>query len=412
VPETELDRLLAGALQPSVPEPLRDQRAAVVFDAGDGMVRTVLLRDGELRLAPRMTSRPDSTIRADLVTLRAMADGELSGIDAFLTRRLTVRGNMVLAMQLQCALEAKARPAEFPRHGMLGSPGRRTHYLEAGPPDGSPIVLLHGLGATNASLLPLVSELAADHRVIAPDLPGFGGSDVPRARYDAPFFAAWLDELLTGLGVESAVVAGNSLGGRIALEIALRLPDRVRGLVGLAPAMAFRKQRQLVPLATLARPELALAPMPMPRRLVHREVRRLFAKPERLPDTWYESAVDEFCRLMSRPANRVAFFAAARHIYLDVPFGAAGLWTRLSSLDIPALFIWGARDRLVPAGFARHVAAALPASRSVVLTDCGHAPQFEQPRRVGRLVREFLAELGTADGSTEAGLPRRRGRAG
>ena len=407
MPHSELVGVLAAALRPDAPPALRSWgSAAVVFDAGGGQACTVLVRDGALRLLTGAVERPDSTIRAELITFRAMAAGEQSGLEAFIGRRLTVRGNLALAMQLQGALEVPARPPGFPRFGVAGEPGRRTHYLEAGPPDGRPVVLLHGLGATNASLLPLVTELAGDCRVIAPDLPGFGASDAWRGRYDARFFAGWLDGLLTGLGVDRAVVGGNSLGGRIALEYALRHPQRVRGLIGLAPAMAFRKLRQLVPLAMLARPELAFAPMVWPRRLVHREVRRLFAKPQRLPDTWYDAAVDEFCRVMSRPVHRVAFFAALRHIYLDVPFGQRGLWTRLSTLGIPALFVWGARDRLVPAGFARHVLAALPAAKSIVLTDCGHVPQFEQPQRVARLVRDYLAEL---DGDESAAARRTAG---
>jgi len=145
--------------------------------------------------------------------------------------------------------------------------------------------------------------------------------------------------------------------------------------------------------------------MPIPHRLIHREVRRLFARPQRLPDTWYEAATDEFRRVMSRPANRVAFFAALRGIYLDVPFGEHGLWTRLSSLGIPALFVWGAGDRLVPAGFGRHVLAALPSARSVVLTDCGHVPQFEQPEQVTRLVLDYLSDLAPPQPESLPGRP-------
>jgi pimeloyl-ACP methyl ester carboxylesterase len=406
VARSELAGVLAAALCPSTAGALRGWgSASVVLDAGGGQACTVLVRGGELRLLTKAVARPDSTIRAELVTFRTMAAGQLSGVDAFISRRIAVRGNLALAMQLQSAMRVAGMPAQFPRFGVAGDPGQRTNYLEAGPPGGSPVVLLHGLGATNASMLPLVRGLADGYRVIVPDLPGFGASDPWRGRYDAPFFAGWLDGLLAGLGVDRAVVVGNSLGGRIALEYALRYPRRVRGMIGLAPAMAFRKLRQLVPLAMLARPELALAPMRIPRSLVHREVRRLFASPQRLPDTWYDAATDEFCRVMSRPANRVAFFAALRNIYLDVPFGERGLWTRLSSLGIPALFIWGAHDRLVPAGFGRHVLAALPSASSVVLADCGHVPQFEQPERVTRLIRGYLADLPPSRPSPRLAVP-------
>ena len=87
----------------------------------------------------------------------------------------------------------------------------------------------------------------------------------------------------------------------------------------------------------------------------------------------------------------MAFFSAARQIYLEEAEGEHGFWERLRALATPSLFLFGDRDQLVPAKFARHVTAALPGVESVVLEDCGHVPQFEQPARTHALVREFLA---------------------
>ena len=84
-------------------------------------------------------------------------------------------------------------------------------HLDAGPADGPVVILLHGLGGTNASMLPLLWELATDHRVLAPDLPGFGGSAKPHARYDARWFVQWLTSFMDEVGVERyalRVVAG------------------------------------------------------------------------------------------------------------------------------------------------------------------------------------------------------------
>lgn len=382
--------LIGRRLRDTVAEPLARPKAAIVFDAADDGAATVLIRGERLRLLPHAVPRPDTVVRTDLGTLGEMADGRLSGIQAFIDHRLTVRGNLALALQTEQVLDAP-RPVHHPRFGITGRPGRRTSYLEAGPPDGRPLLMLHGLGATNASMLPLIAELAGEYRVIAPDLPGFGGSDAPLARYDAPFFARWVDGLLDGLGIDAAVVAGNSLGGRVSLEVALALPHRVRALVLLTPALAFRKLRQLVPAVTLVRPEIAWLPTVMPPRwLVNRQLRLLFAQPRRLPDSWYDAAVDEFLRVFRSPRHRVAFFAALRHIYLDSPFGEEGFWSRLRALGIPALFLWGARDLLVPHGFERHVLDAVPAAQSVVIPDCGHVPQFEHPRLTAELVRGFL----------------------
>jgi pimeloyl-ACP methyl ester carboxylesterase len=384
-----LARLMAGRVHATVAEPLARPRAAVVFDTGPGGAATVLVRGTAVQLVPRAVNRPDAVIRTDEDTLGEMAAGALSGVQAFIEHRLTVRGNLSLALQTESVLDAP-RPPRFPRFGVVGARGRRTPYLEAGPPDGPPLLMLHGLGATNASLLPLIAELAGEYRVIAPDLPGFGGSDAPLASYDPAFFANWVDGLLAQLRIDHAVVLGNSLGGRISLEVALALPHRVRALVLLTPALAFRKLRQLVPAVTLVRPELALLPMAVPRWLVDGQMRSLFVRPQVLPDTWYDAAVDEYCRVMRSPAHRLAFFAALRNIYLEAPFGEGGFWSRLPSLGIPSLFVWGAHDRLVPAAFARHVTRAVPTARSVILPECGHVPQYERPAHTAEVVRDFL----------------------
>jgi len=94
---------------------------------------------------------------------------------------------------------------------------------------------------------------------------------------------------------------------------------------------------------------------------------------------------------MRDPRGRIAFFSAMRQIYLEEAFGADGFWERLPGLRPPALFVWGDSDRLVPHGFERHVVQALPQCHSVVLRECGHVPQFDQPEETHRLVRSFLA---------------------
>jgi pimeloyl-ACP methyl ester carboxylesterase len=115
-------------------------------------------------------------------------------------------------------------------------------------------------------------------------------------------------------------------------------------------------------------------------------------------EAWYEAAIDEFLRIFATPRGRMAFFSAARQIYLEEAYGEDGFWDRLPALSRPALFLWGDRDQLVPSGFARHVTEAVPGARSIVLEDCGHVPQFEHPELTHRLTREFLG-VRTADGS-------------
>jgi pimeloyl-ACP methyl ester carboxylesterase len=261
------------------------------------------------------------------------------------------------------------------------------------------VVLLHGLGATNASMLPPLWDLARDHRVLAPDLPGFGGSGKPIRSYDFPFFAEWLRDFLDAVGIQKAVLVGNSLGGRVALEAGLSLPDRVDRMVLLCPSPAFLRGRQAVPLVRLLRPELALVPMLLTHGAVVEIARSMFSKPDRLRAEWFDSFADEFLRVFASPRGRVAFFSAAREVYLEEPSGENGFWDRLPALKRPALFVWGDKDWLVPARFAHHIGEALPNCESVVLEDCGHVPQYELPVKTNQLIRDFLGRNRAAGSS-------------
>jgi pimeloyl-ACP methyl ester carboxylesterase/putative sterol carrier protein len=360
--------------------------AAVVFDAG--AVAWTLTIDGP-RMGFRLgrTVRPDTTVFADIGTLAALAEGTVAGAYAFLDGALSIRGNMALALRLD-GIGRAGRPVRFPRARTVRAHEVDTFFLEAGK--GPAVVLLHGLGATCASMLPTLAELAPDHRVIAVDLPGFGDSAKPVRAYDPAFFARWLVAFLDAVGVERAVLVGNSMGGRIAIETGLRAPGRVDALVLFSPSLAFKKFREAAPVVRVLLAELGAMPIVLPRGIVVRSLRMMFARPERLRDAWYDAAVDEFARVFATARGRMAFFSAARQIYLEEAHGEDGFWDRLPALTPPALFLWGDRDQLVPCGFARHVARAVPSAHSVILRDSGHVPQFEHPGPTHRIVREFL----------------------
>jgi pimeloyl-ACP methyl ester carboxylesterase len=249
------------------------------------------------------------------------------------------------------------------------------------------IVCLHGLGGTKASFLPTVSALAERYRVVALDLPGFGESDKPiGAPYDAPWFARSAFAAMDALGIERAHVAGNSMGGRVAIETGLMDPDRTGGLLLLSPALAWLRARPWAPVLRALRPELGLI-QPAPRPVVEAMVRRLVPAAN---GGWTAAGVDEFLRAYLSRSGRAAFYAAARNIYLDEPHGEHGFWTRLESLQCESLFVWGRKDTLVPIGFMKHVEKALPKARHVELS-CGHVPQVERPRETHAAIRKFLA---------------------
>jgi pimeloyl-ACP methyl ester carboxylesterase len=389
-----LDALFTARVREGVQSSLADERGAVVFDAPPVGSWTIRIDRGRVRLSRGRTSRPRATITADPATLAAVLDGRLSGVGAYLDHGLTVRGDLAFALQIDSAFDVDERPRSHPVAKVAFALGVRSVYLEAGPPDAPPVLLLHGLGGTNASMLPLLPDLARDHRVIAPDFPGSGASAAPRWRYRASELAGWLQAFQEAVGAAPATIIGNSLGGRVAIEAGLCNPDSVARLVLLCPAPAFRRMRHFVPLVRLLQPGAVVTPYPMPHRAVVMGIRSFLAEPDRLPAAWYDSAADVHIRVMRRYHHRRAFYAAMREIYLDAAYGTDGFWDRLPALAPPAMFLWGDRDWLVPASLEQHVLNALPGARSVVLPNCRHVPQFEAPDLTASLIREFLTEDG------------------
>src|SRR5262249_32262014 len=119
-------------------------------------------------------------------------------------------------------------------------------------------------------------------------------------------------------------------------------------------------------------------------------------------------AVEEFLRTYRSVNARVAFHAAARHIYLEEPMGPRGFYTRLRELRVPALFVWGDEDPLGPLAFSPYGGKAPPTARQVVLEQCGHVPQVEHPVDANALVRDFI---GRAQAPAAERAAKRLGRA-
>ena len=327
----------------------------------------------------------DATLTADRQTWTAIVNDGRGGTRAYLSGRLAVRRNLHLGVAFLAATSGLSGPGRL-RFRTVVTRRARLSTMEAGA--GPPVVAIHGLGATKGSFVHSVCALADRFRIIAVDLPGFGDSDKPiGARYDPRFFAHAIIDLLDALGLDRANLIGNSLGGRVALEVALRTPERVDRLALLAPSLAWRRGRQWVPLLRLVRPELGAIQL-APRAIVEAIVHRLIPGAD---EGWTAAGVDEFLRAYLTPAGRAAFYAAARQIYLEEPHGEAGFWTRLRELEPHALFVWGRRDTLVPIAFARHVEEALPPAHHLEL-DCGHVPQVERPNETHRAVAGFFAQ--------------------
>jgi pimeloyl-ACP methyl ester carboxylesterase len=266
--------------------------------------------------------------------------------------------------------------------------GRRVNVIELG--SGPPVVFIHGLSGSWQNWLEQLPVFAREHRVIAFDLPGFGASQMPREKITISGYGRFVNALLDELAVSSAAVVGNSMGGFIGIELAIRFPERVERLVLVSAAGLsieyLRNERALAVLGTienrlaaysgwLASRSDALARRPGARRMIFGIVAH---RPDRLPGP----LVAEQVRGSGKPG-----FLPALDALTDYP-----IRDRLGEIACPTLIVWGAEDKLVPARDADEFARLIPNSRKVVWQQTGHVAMLERPAAFNALVQAFLAE--------------------
>ena len=378
-----LDQLV-GRFDPDVFDVGRPE-ARIRIEGAGSEVQDVVIEKGRARVEPALGTA-DAELVGDAETWEAVASDIRDGMAAYRQGRLRVRRDLHLGVGFLAATAPQGGAGRLRVRGVATAAGRIS-TLDAG--DGDPVLLIHGLGATKASFLPTAAALAPESRTIAVDLPGFGDSDKPlRGAYDAPYFAETMVALLDALEIERAHVVGNSMGGRVAIELGLSFPERVGRLALLAPSLAWLRSRPWAPYLRWVPTQLGVI-QPAPRPIVEAIVRRVIPGSD---EEWTSAGIDEFLRSYLTPSGRAAFYAAARNIYLEEPHGKNGFWTRLPELSVDSLFVWGRQDAIVPAAFAQHVEEALPHTEHLLL-DCGHVPQLEQPRRTHEAIRRFFAGL-------------------
>ena len=338
---------------------------------------------------------PDVTLSTDVGTWLRLRRGELSGIDAFQQRLLNVRGNLDYAIAFEGMFRlVGGRPPLLEIHDIPVGRHRISTLTMGRGPD---VLLLHGLGGTRASLFETAAALSRSYRVHAPDLPGFGSSSKPAlGGYTARWFAEIMLGLMDQLEIPGAHVVGNSMGGRVAIEMGLLAPDRVGALGLLCPAVAWIR-RGLHPIVRLLRPELGLLPHTFRRSVVASQLWSMFHDRDLIDPAVADLVVDEFQRIYHTAGARYALLASARNIYLEAPFGRNGFYRRLAELRPPALFVWGSHDRLVPPAFSRHVGKSLPRAEQVTIDACGHVPQVERPEETNELLLRFFSRAQLAE---------------
>jgi pimeloyl-ACP methyl ester carboxylesterase len=257
--------------------------------------------------------------------------------------------------------------------------GVSLRYVRRG--EGPTVILLHGIASSLYTWKDVLPVLAAHHDVIAMDLPGFGGSAIPKEPSGELAVRSVLG-LMDALSVRRASLVGNSLGGAIAVAVAARAPDRVDRLVLVDPAgYNFASGDRPFVLRLAAGVPAVLADALPVRPLVSLSLRQVFHD-DRLvtPDR-----VAEYVAPLRRPgATRVLRALLLRSDDLGFP----GV---VRQVHAPTLIVWGRYDAWIPVRDAARFAADIPGSR-VVLVEAGHMPQEERPAETAALIAGFLGE--------------------
>ncbi|MFZ6050127.1 alpha/beta fold hydrolase [Pseudomonas sp. CR3202] len=258
--------------------------------------------------------------------------------------------------------------------------GLRLHYQEAG--EGEPVVFIHGSGpgASGHSNFkqnyPVFAKFG--YRTIVPDLPGYGLSDKPETSYTLDFFVNALTGLLDALDIQRCVLVGNSLGGAIAIKMALDAPKRVSRLVLMAPGGLMEKEQYYLQMEGIQKMGAAFA---------NGELNDADGMRRLLSLQLFDASL-----ISDETVNeRVAVVLEQPRCVLStmqVPNMAA----RLAELSCPILGFWGMNDKFCPSSGAQTMLEACSNIRFVMLSECGHWVMVEHRELFNRTCLDFLAE--------------------
>lgn len=272
----------------------------------------------------------------------------------------------------------------------LSVEGRRLRYLDVGA--GPPVLLVHGLGGSWQMWHRNIAELAAEHRVLAVDLPGFGRSDALDPATGIRGYALALAQVLDHAGVDRAVVVGHSLGGLVVQHLALQCPDRVEGLMVVCSGdgvLATHRQAAFLGMALFSSALQRFGPPAPLQDFLLRSLmsigpvrRRVIAKAVHDPSTVAAGLPTEMIGAVLRSP---ALADAIR----------AGLSNDADAAQIrcQTLVVAGEQDRMVPPECGRSLAARIPLSRFELWPDVGHHPMMERSSEFNQLLHTFAVEV-------------------
>lgn len=265
-------------------------------------------------------------------------------------------------------------------HVVTLADGLQLHYQDVGT--GEAVVFIHGSGPGASGHSNFKQNYpafaAAGYRVIVPDLPGYGASSKPQTVYSLDFFVSALSGLLDALDIQRCVLVGNSLGGAIAIKLALDQPGRVSRLVLMAPGGLMDKEQYYLQMEGIQKMGAAFANGELNDAAGMRRLLSLqLFDPALISD---ETVAERVAVVGQQPACVLTS--------MQVP----NLTSRLAELQCPILGFWGINDKFCPASGAQTLLAACRRIRFVLLSECGHWVMVEHRELFNRECLAFLGE--------------------
>ncbi len=293
-----------------------------------------------------------------------------------------------VAVESQVARNVEVEPRTAHVHG------REIAYAEIG--SGPVLLLVHGMAGSSENWTHVVELLARNHTVIAPDLPGHGGSEPGGGDYSLGALAATLRDLLVSLGHDRATIVGHSLGGGVALQFTYQFPEMVERLILVSSGGLGSEVSLVLRAAALPGADLFISATAGVGSVVGSTVARGMSWVGLRPNADVAEVARGYASL-SDPQRRRAFLDTLRSVV-----GTGG--QRVAAADrlyladgLPILILWGENDPIIPVKHAEQAHQALPGSHLEVFEGVGHLPQVEAPGRFVTVLERFLTETEPAE---------------
>ena len=258
--------------------------------------------------------------------------------------------------------------------------GMNVHYRDEGHERAPCILMLHDIGSSLHAYEKWADTLKLSYRVLRLDLPGNGLTGPhPQEDYSMKMYRDMLEEFLADMGVRRCYVVGNGLGGRLAWELSLAYPKRVRRLILISPQGYPLDNKHATPLDKMAKNAKLRFKKFTPKKAVKKSIMQNYSDETKATD----EQVDRHYDLLRREGNRKAYVLRVNHDDYDRT-------RRLRDIEIPVLLMWGTEDKVVPIEHASNFHKILPNSKMKFYPNTGHYVQEEIPSKAIIDLMEFI----------------------